>query len=123
MIRMTPLDAPKPEVVGERRDEARKSMRVRVSLSAPGRPMLEARGLEIGLSGMSLVAEANPAINALFTLGFTLLFADRSTLVVQISGSVAYCVFSSAHRGFKVGLNFKGAPPQVVAALERYMKE
>jgi len=110
------------EIGAERRTEARRGLHTRVSLGAPGRAPVDVRSIDISMGGMAVAADTNPGAGAPLSLSFKLMFADGSSYQVQTAGIVAYSVFSSAHRGFKIGVRFKNITPPFQAALERFLK-
>jgi hypothetical protein len=56
------------------------------------------------------------------SLGFTLQYRNGSSHAAQVDATIVHTVFSSSHQGFVVGLQFRDAPSELVAALRRYLR-
>ena len=115
------MDTPPLSSASERRTEFRKPLRTRVVLAFPDKRPLEGRAFDIGPGGLGVVADLSLPIGATCTLQFSLLFKDGSNFNGKTSARVAYCVLSSMHNGFKVGLQFANMSEAVAMAVTRYL--
>ena len=106
----------------ERRAELRRPLRVRVRLRLPGQAPVEWRSVDLSAGGIGLVGDLNLPRGLDCSVGFTLRLANGSSHEVDCNATIAHTVFSSAHDGFIIGLQFRDPSPDLQSVLRRYLR-
>ncbi len=104
----------------ERRAAPRKVLRTNVEVRPAGSAALQARSVDISLSGMGFICGSNLPARSACQVGFTLMI-DGEPVTVALKGTVAYTVLSAQQGGFMVGLKFDPLPAEVSKIVTRYM--
>lgn len=116
------MDDRKPTDSAERRISFRKPLRTPVAVSLRGSGgFIRARSLDLSSDGLGLVMEASLPKGTLCRVHFNLGFRDGSQAAVVAEASIAYCVLSQEHDGFKTGAAFQDLTAESRAALQRFL--
>lgn len=80
---------------------------------------MQARSLNIGVSGMAIVADGPIAANATLAVQFLLPFGGALQQIVA-HVRVVHSVYSSSERGFVIGMTFMSLAPATVQFLTAF---
>ena len=89
----------------------------------PNRTHVQCWTIDLSHSGVGALSDLAVAKGELCAVGFDILYSDDSLHRVHAAAHVAYCIYSSERRGFKVGLHFHKPPETLDQAIRRYLSE
>lgn len=104
----------------ERRRQSRRPLHGTAHVLAPGRAALGVNLLDIGVSGISVVAAVDAPTDAECTLRFVLPRGFES-MQIETQAVVAHSVFSPSDNGFRVGMGFRRLTDDQLSAIKTYV--
>lgn len=119
------ISSPKapPQVGDDRRAHERKWLRVQVNLSLTDGRVMNGRSVNVSTAGMAVVVGANLRGPMEMSLRFALPYRDGTRHVGEVTAALAYCVYTSDHGGFLIGLQFRNPDGPLSEALQRYLTD
>lgn len=117
------MDRPILTDLSDRRIAERTALRRLARIALRDRTHLQCWTLDISHSGVGALSDLAVPKGELCAVGFDILYSDDSLHKVQVAAHVAYCIYSSERRGFKVGLYFHKPPETLEQAIRRYKAE
>ena len=114
-----PAAPPKGE---ERRVAQRKALRGRVILSVNPKARMEARAEDISATGMGIVTDRDVRLKLECTADFQLQGRDGQFYPQSVRVRIMNATLSRERGGFRVGLLFLNATPDLKAAIESYIQ-
>lgn len=113
-----------PNAITEQRAHERRPLRTQVELLLPGRPLLLMRSTDISVSGIGLVANANPPMGLRVGLRIPLpnsASAAAAVTVYEVQALVRHSVFSIRENGFRIGMVFVQPTDKLIVAIGNYI--
>jgi PilZ domain len=107
----------------ERREHARRTLRVHAKMLLPNKTVVAVRTIDIGAGGMGVSAPQDLRSGTAVAVQVQLpnpSGGERETLLAQ--ATVTHSVLSAAEQGFKIGLRFS-LSDSATAVLMRYLKQ
>ena len=104
----------------ERRASPRKILRTAATVRLPDGRMFDARTIDISQSGLGFVCDLNLPARLACRVEFALV-VDGDPRRIELLGVVTHTVFSARHSRFSVGMKFAAMPPELSAAIARYV--
>lgn len=114
--------APANDTNDERRQARRKVFRTQAVLVVGNGAPITVRTWDISVSGLCVLSDQSVPIGARGDVAFDMFFEAKHH---QISAPVRIvnCIFSSEHRGFRIGLEFAIQEAQRSAVVTHYMAQ
>jgi hypothetical protein len=109
---------PNPE---EQRRHSRRALQTKAQLILPGHRPFEIRTTDISMGGLGLVAMANPPLNLVVRVQFSLPMPGAKLLPMDVMGRVVHSVLSRRHGGFSIGLALNAPSYETLKAISAYM--
>jgi c-di-GMP-binding flagellar brake protein YcgR len=106
----------------DRRETERKYFRTTAHLLLTQTDTVPVRTIDISVTGLAIVAAANPRPNTFVMIRVAIPTKGGGSLTYRVQTRVVHSVLSRDHGGFKVGLQFVEPMPELVAAIEAYIK-
>lgn len=109
-----------PIATREQRAHDRRPWRTQVELLLPGRPPLAMRTTDISISGIGLLASANPPMGLRVGLRLALpnaLSASAPPTVFELQAVVRHSVFSSRDNAYRIGMQFLQPSDKLLVAI------
>lgn len=106
----------------DRRGEERRLYRAGALWAPVGLAPLQARTLDLSVSGLGLVSPVNPPVGTRCQVRFVVPTRDHGPMTIDAMAKVARSIFSSAEDGFRVGLMFEPLPEEATRAIQRFVR-
>jgi c-di-GMP-binding flagellar brake protein YcgR len=106
---------------GDRRRDERRLFRGGALWAPAGSSPMQARTLDLSLTGIALVSQINPTIGCRCRVRFALPTHEGASLTVDMIARVVRASFSGAEDGFRVGIEFDSLEPEAERALKRFV--
>lgn len=113
-----------PLAFSEQRAHERRPLRTQVELLLPGQPPLAMRTTDISISGIGLVASANPPRGLVVGIRLQLPRAVGVLTpppVFELQAVVRHSVYSGRESAFRIGLMFVKPSDQLLVAIGNYI--
>lgn len=113
-----------PLALTEQRAHERRPLRTQVELLLPGQPPLLMRTTDISISGIGLVASANPPRGLQVGLRLRMPFVPSATVaptVFEVQAVVRHSVYSGRESAFRIGLMFIKPSDKLLVAIGNYI--
>jgi len=110
-----------PKAVGERRRQARRSLKGAARVMLPTGQAFEVRTTDISVEGIGIVAAANPRSGTTFTIQVTLPTRPTGATTFEAKAKVVHSILAGEEDGFKIGLTFSDITPEIEAAIQKYV--
>jgi c-di-GMP-binding flagellar brake protein YcgR len=110
--------------LGEQRAHDRRPLRTQVELLLPGRPPLAMRTTDISISGIGLLASANPPLGLRVGLRLRLpnaLSASAPPTEFELQAVVRHSVFSSRDNAYRIGMAFVQPSDKLLVAVGNFI--
>lgn len=118
-----PIPAPAGMVpMHERRQHERRVLRTPAKLQFGNQPAMDARTLDVSVSGLGLVAPVNPPQGTPCSVKFAVPTQADRFVTLSAQAVVTYSVYVRNEDGFKLGLMFSDLPFEAGAVILRYVK-
>ena len=111
---------PVPSAGADRRVDERKPYRSPAAAIAGGQEF-PVRTLDISRSGLSIAAAINPPAGLRFRLRIRLDRQPQGAVVMETEVQVMHSVLARQDSGFRIGLRFTNASPDLLRAIANYM--
>ncbi len=113
-----------PIALREQRAHDRRPLRTQVELLLPGRPPLAMRTTDISLSGIGLLASANPPMG--LRVGLRLRLPNPRSpsgppTVFELQAVVRHSVFSNSEGAYRIGMQFQQPSDKLLVAIGNYI--
>lgn len=112
---------PAPAGGAERRVEERRSYRSTATAMAGGQAF-PVRTLDISRSGLCIVAAVNPPPGLRFRLRLRLDRQPQGPVTLETEVKVMHSVLASQESGFRIGLSFTNAGPELLKAIGNFLE-
>ena len=113
-----------PIATREQRAHDRRPLRTQVELLLPGRPPLAMRTTDISLSGIGLLASANPPMGLRVGLRLKLAnprSASAPPTLFELQAVVRHSVFSSSEGAYRIGMQFVQPSDKLLVTIGNYI--
>lgn len=104
----------------ERRIEERRPFRSSATIIAGGREF-QVRTLDLSRGGLCIVAAINPQLHLRFRLRLRIDRQPHGAVTLETDVQVVHSVLVAQENGFRVGLRFLNATPQLADAVANYL--
>ncbi len=104
----------------ERRVEERRPFRSSATIIAGGREF-PVRTLDLSRGGLCIVAAINPQLHLRFRMRLRIDRQPRGAVTLETEVQVMHSVLVAQENGFRVGLRFLHATPQLAEAVANYL--
>ncbi|WP_374661534.1 PilZ domain-containing protein [Inhella sp.] len=108
----------------EQRAHERRPLRTQVELLLPDRPAMAMRTTDISVTGIGLVASANPPLG--LRVGLRIPLPNPGTAlapstVFEVQALVRHSVYSVRENGFRIGMVFVQPTDKLIVAIGNYI--
>jgi len=103
----------------DKRDSARKILKVRAVIALAGQAPMPGRTLDVSANGVSLTVADPMPVGQTGQVGFDLLVEGKLTRIAA-HAKIIYCIFSSGE--FKIGFQFLNLDMNTMTQLSRFLR-
>ncbi len=110
-----------PGAGANRRTEERRPYRS-TALAIAGGQEFQVRTLDISRTGLCIAAPVNPPLGLRFRLRMQLGHQPKGAVTLETEVQVMHSVLASQDSGFRIGLRFTRASPDLLRAVSHYLE-
>lgn len=108
--------------LSDRRGDERRLYRGGALWAPIGLAPLQARTLDLSVSGLGLVSPVNPPVGTRCQVRFSVPTREHGPMSIDAFAVVARSIFSSADDGFRVGLMFENLAADAKREVQRFVR-